>query len=144
MSVSFSELRSAVADNVDALPGFQLAKMAPEYFARQQNSVAHKSFVVGVDSTTATTERQRRSVGVYAQTNVIVTFAHRLRPLDVYPTDYDATLDIEQDVINAVLGTYSTNNAFTIRYNGTTRTVIDSQEYMIVACTFTALHTIQP
>lgn len=144
MSVSFSELRSAVADNVDALPGFQLAKMAPEYFARQQNSVAHKSFVVGVDSTTATTERQRRSVGVYAQTNVVVTFAHRLRPLDVYPTDYDATLDIEQDVINAVLGTYSTNNAFTIRYNGTTRTVIDSQEYMIVACTFTALHTIQP
>jgi hypothetical protein len=144
MGVSFAQLRSEVAANVDALDGFQLARMAPAYFGRQQNTVAHKSFVVGVDSTTATTERQRRVVGVYANTNVVVSFAHRLRPLDVYPTDYDQTLDTEQTVINAVLGTYATNNAFTIRYNGTTRAVVDSQEYMIVQCTFTALHTIEP
>ena len=144
MGVSFAQLRSEVATNVGALPGFHLAKMAPEYFGRQQNTVAHKSFAVGVDQSTAGPDRQRRAVGVYAQTNVLVTFAHRLRPLDVYPTDYDTTLNVEQTVINAVLGTYSTNNAFTIRYNGTTRSVVDSQEYMIVACTFTALHTIDP
>ena len=142
MSVSFAQLRSEVATNVGALTDFHLAKMAPEYFGRQQNTVAHKSYAVGVDQTTAAPERQRRAVGVYAQTNVVVTFAHRLRPLDVYPTDYDTTLDVEQTVINAVLGTYLTNNAFTIRYNGTTRSVVDSQEYMIVACTFTALHTL--
>lgn len=144
MGVDFAQLRSEVATNVGALSGFHLAKMVPEYFGRQQNTVAHKSFVVGVDQTTAGPDRQRRAVGVYAQTNVLVTFAHRLRPLDVYPTDYDQTLNVEQTVINAVLGTYSTNNAFTIRYNGTTRSVVDSQEYMIVACTFTALHTIDP
>lgn len=144
MGVDFAQLRSEVAANVGSLDGFNLAKMAPEYFGRQQNTVAHKSYVVGVDSTTAPPERQRRTIGVYAQTNVVVTFAHRLRPLDVYPTDYDTTLNVEQTVINAVLGTYSTNNAFTIRYNGTTRSVVDSQEYMIVACTFTALHTIDP
>jgi|11BtaG_2_1085332.scaffolds.fasta_scaffold07242_3 hypothetical protein len=144
MGVSFAQLRSEIATNVGVLAGFNLAKMAPAYFGRQQNTVAHKSYVVGVDSTTATTERQRRVVGVYASTNVVVSFAHRLRPLDVYPTDYDQTLDVEQTVINAVLGTYSTNNAFTIRYNGTTRSVVDSQEYMIVQLQFTALHTIQP
>jgi hypothetical protein len=144
MGVSFAQLRSEVAANVGAISGFALAKMAPEYFARQQNTVAHKSYVVGVDASTAGPDRQRRPIGTYVQTNVVVTFAHRLRPLDVYPTDYDATLNVEADVINAVLGTYSTNNAFTIRYNGTTRAVVDSQEYMIVACTFTALHTIEP
>ena len=144
MGVALADLRSEVATNVGAIDGFNLAKMAPEYFGRQQNTVAHKSYVVGVDSTTATTERQRRTVGVYVQTNVVVRFAHRLRPLDVYPTDYDTTLNVEQTVINAVLGTYSTNNAFTIRYNGTTRTVVDSQEYMIVSCSFIALHTIDP
>lgn len=144
MGVNFAQLRSEVAANVSAINGFNISKMAPQYFGRQQNTVAHKSFVVGVDTTIATTERQRRNIGVYAQTNVIVTFAHRLRPLDVYPTDYDTTLNVEQTVINVVLGTYSTNNTFTIRYNGTTRSVVDSQEYMIVACTFTALHTIDP
>ena len=144
MGVSFAQLRSEVANNVGALSGFTLAKMAPAYFGRQQNTVAHKSYVVGVDSTTATTERQRRTVGVYAQTNVVVTFAHRLRPLDVYPTDYDNALDVEQTVINAVLGTYATNNAFTIRYNGSTRSVVDSQEYIIMVLQFVALHTLTP
>jgi hypothetical protein len=144
MGVSFAQLRSEIANNIGALSGFTLARMAPTYFGRQQNTVAHLSYVVGVDSTTATTERQRRVVGVYAQTNVVVTFAHRLRPLDVYPTDYDNALDVEQTVINAVLGTYAINNAFTIRYNGTQRSVVDSQEYIIMQLQFTALHTLTP
>lgn len=142
MSVTFSDLRAAVASNVANVNGMQLAKMAPEYFLRQQNTIAHKSYTVAVTQSNATPERQRRAVGVYVQTNVVVTFAHRLRPLDVYPTDYDAALDLERDIINNVLETYSANNAFTIRYNSSVRTVGDSQEYITVALTFTALHTI--
>jgi hypothetical protein len=142
MSVTFSDLRAAVASNVANVSGMTLAKMAPEYFLRQQNTIAHKSYTVAVAQSNATPERQRRGVGVYVQTNVVVTFAHRLRPLDVYPTDYDAALDLERDIINQVLQTYSVNKAFTIRYNSSVRTVGDSQEYITVACTFTALHTI--
>jgi len=144
MGVSFAQLRAELANNVGVLSGFHLSRMAPEYFARQQDTIAHKSFVVGVDSTQATTERQRRAIGVYASTNVMVMFAYRLRPLDVYPTDYDLALDVEQTVINAVLGTYSSNNAFTIRYNGSTRSVVDSQEFILIKMAFTAQHTLTP
>ena len=142
MSVTYSELRAAVAAHVANVSGMKFAKMAPDYFLRQQNTIAHKSYTVSLQQSTAAPERQRRGVGVYVQTNVVVTFAHRLRPLDVYPTDYDAALDLERDIMNQILQTYSANNAFTIRYNSSVRAVGDSQEYITVALTFTALHTI--
>ena len=75
-------------------------------------------------------------------TPMIVTFAYRLRPLDVYPTDYDLALDTEQEVIQGILGTYTLDNAFTIRYLQSQRVVTDSQEYIIISLTFNILHTI--
>jgi len=98
---------------------------------------------VQLAASTAMDERQRRPVGVYVNTPVRVLFAYRLRPLDIYPTDYDNALDAEETVINAVLNTYAApNNTFTIRYNSSTREVTDSQEYCIISIEFTALHTI--
>ena len=141
--MNFSAVRSAIAAKVAALSGFKESKHSPDYFGRTENTVAHLAFGVHLASTTAMDERQRRSVGVYVNTPVRVIFAHRLRPLDIYPTDYDNSLDSEQNVINAVLAAYSTpNNGFTIRYNGSTREVTDSQEYCIINIEFTALHTI--
>jgi hypothetical protein len=87
-------------------------------------------------------ERQRRGVGVYVSSPVSVVFSYRLRPLDIYPTDYDLAMDTEETVIAKVLESYSQNNQFTIRYNGSTREVTDSQEYIIITLEFTALHTI--
>jgi hypothetical protein len=144
MSVNYSQLRSAIASNVGALPGFQLAKQTPDYYGRVQNTVAHKSFTVGLANTQATTERQRRTIGVYANTTATIVFAYRLRPLDAYPVDYDLAMDAETDVMQAVLATYSANNEFTIRYIGSTRAVTDSQEYIIITMQFVAQHTLTP
>lgn len=140
--MNLSTLRGAIADKVAELSGFQESTHSPDYFGRTQNTMAHKGFTVGLSSSTGMDERQRRTVGVYLNTPVQVTFAYRLRPLDIYPVDYDLALDAEVDVINKVLEVYSTDNEFTIRYISSTREVTDSQEYCIISIDFQTLHTI--
>ena len=141
--MKFSAVRAAIAAKVDALTGFKESKHSPDYFGRTENTVAHLALGVQLASSTAVDERQRRAVGVYVNTPVRVLFAYRLRPLDIYPTDYDNALDAEESVINAILEAYTTpNNGFTVRYNSSTREVTDSQEYCIINIEFTALHTI--
>ncbi len=142
MALSFSAVRSQVAAKVDALSGFKESRQSPDYFGRTQDTIAHKGFSVQLQTSTAIEERQRRAVGEYVSTSIRVIFAYRLRPLDIYPTDYDAAMDAEETVINAVLESYATNNRFTIRYLGSLREVTESQEYIIINLEFTALHTI--
>lgn len=142
MSIKFSQVRSEIAAKISSLPGFQETKHSPDYFGRTENTVAHKAFGVRLGTALAMEERQRRGVGVYVSSPVSVVFSYRLRPLDIYPTDYDLAMDTEETVIAKVLESYSQNNQFTIRYNGSTREVTDSQEYIIITLEFTALHTI--
>jgi len=78
---------------------------------------------------------------VYLSTSVEVIFSYRLRPLDIYPTDYDLALTDESAIISAILEAYSSKE-FTIRYVSSDRQVTDSQEYIIITLTFTTLHTI--
>ena len=75
-------------------------------------------------------------------TPVEVMFSYRLRPLDIYPTDYDLALDAEQTVITGILGAYTDGTEFSIRYVNSLRTVTDSQEYIIITILFETLHTI--
>lgn len=142
MALSFASIRSGIAAKIDALSGFQESRQTPDYFGRTQDTIAHKGFTVGMLSATGLDERQRRSVGVYLSSQIQITFAYRLRPLDIYPTDYDLALSSEESVINAALEAYATNNQFTLRYNGSSRQVTDSQEYIIITIDLTALHTI--
>ena len=142
MSIKFSQVRSEIASKISSLSGFQETKHSPDYFGRTENTVAHKAFGVRLGTALAMEERQRRGVGVYVSSPVSVVFSYRLRPLDIYPTDYDLAMDTEETVIAKVLESYSQNNQFTIRYNGSTREVTDSQEYIIITLEFTALHTI--
>jgi|TARA_R110000796_G_scaffold14074_4_gene46232 hypothetical protein len=143
MALKFSQVRSEIASKVGSLPGFQQTKHSPDFFGRTENTVANLAFGVKLASSTAMEERQRRSVGVYVSTPVQVIFSYRLRPLDIYPTDYDLSMDTEQEVIQKVLEAYAANNEFTIRYQGSTRNVTESQEYVIITLEFIALHTIQ-
>lgn len=136
-----STIRSQVATKVLTVSGFKLSKQTPAYFGRTQDTIAHKGFTIGIDSTSAMNERQRRSVGVYCNSTLRVIFAHRLRPLDAYPVDYDNSLNTEEQVIMAVLQDYSAQ-PFQIRYETTSRAVTDSQEYVIITLEFTVLHTI--
>jgi len=142
MAQSLSSIRKQIATKVAAITGFKESNHTPDYFGRTENTIANKAFAVGVSNSVAMEERQRRGIGVYMSTPMIVTFAYRLRPLDVYPTDYDLALDTEQEVIQGILGTYTLDNAFTIRYLQSQRVVTDSQEYIIISLTFNILHTI--
>jgi AraC-like DNA-binding protein len=142
MSVSLSQLRQAVTAKIEEISGFKLAKLPPQYFGRTQNTIAHKAFSVGFESSTAFNERQRRGVGVYISSPLRVIFSYRLRPLDIYPVDYDAALDAEQAIISKVLESYTGDNQFSIKYESSARQVIDSQEYIIITLLFTTLNTI--
>lgn len=143
MALSLSELRTAVSTQILNLSEFHLSRLPGQFFGRQQNTLAHKSFAVEIASTSKMNERQRRTVGVFVESSVNVIFAYRLRPKDVYPTDYDLALDVEKDVINQALKSYlGIKNEIEIRYNSSTRTITESLEYMIITCAFVALHTL--
>ena len=119
--------------------------MLPDSFGRLQDTVAHKAFTVEIGAVQARTdERQRRQVGVYSSTSVTIKFAFRLRPLDVYPTDYDAALDLEYQIIDQVLKSYDTiQQQIQIRFNSSDRLSTESSEYTIHTLEFTVLHTIK-
>ena len=143
MSISLSQVRSAVASQVSSVAGFSQVKFPAEYFGRIENSIAHKGFSVSVSRSTAVGDRQRISEGIYTITDVVVIFGYRLRPKDIYPTDYDLCLDSEEEIIKKVLSSYSSIRAGTqIVYNGSNRSIPDSLEYMITQMEFTAYHHI--
>ena len=143
MSLKLSQIRAAIATQVETVSGFHLINVLPDYFGRARESIAHKGFTVAVNVSNSTDERQRRSVGVYVSTTVLVNFAFRLRPMDVYPTDYDLFLDAEEQVILACLNSYaSIRNEVQVRYEGSTRQSTASNEYMLSTITFNVLHTI--
>jgi len=142
MALSFSAVRGEIASKVDAISGFKETRQSPDYFGRTQDSIAHKAFAIQMQNTAASNERQRRAIGEYVSSSIRIIFAYRLRPLDIYPTDYDNAMDAEETVINAALQAYASNNRFTIRYLGSSRQVTESQEYIIINTEFVALHTI--
>jgi uncharacterized protein (DUF1015 family) len=143
MALSVSQLRQAVATQVKTLSGFTESHIPPDYFGRNENSVAHKRFAVQMSTSNAMVERQRRTIGVMMESVVRVKFAYRLRPKDAYPTDYDLAMNIEQDVINAVIANYAAvRPEVEIRYSRTVRDITDSTEYMLFDIEFNAYHTI--
>tara|TARA_R100000406_G_scaffold52708_1_gene35871 strand:- start:336 stop:776 length:441 start_codon:yes stop_codon:yes gene_type:complete len=144
MALKFSQIRSAFATQISTISGFNLCRQLPDYFGRTRESIAHKAFSVGISQTNQIdAERQRRSVGVYADSSVQVKFAYRLRPLDVYPTDYDLALDAEELVINKCLSSYaSIRPEVQVRYLNSDRVSTESSEYMIHTIDFQVLHTI--
>jgi hypothetical protein len=46
MALSVSQLRAAVATQVLTVSGFSQSHIPPDYFGRNENSVAHKRFAV--------------------------------------------------------------------------------------------------
>tara|TARA_R110000822_G_scaffold144811_2_gene283622 strand:+ start:88 stop:513 length:426 start_codon:yes stop_codon:yes gene_type:complete len=140
--LSFAAIRKEIALKIGSLSGFKQTNQTPDLFGRTAESIAHKGFAVQMASAQGVDERQRRAIGVYTSSRIIVYFAYRLRPLDAYPTDYDNALDSEGLVINKVLEAYATNNKFTLRYLASNRQVTESQEYIIIQLEFNALHSI--
>lgn len=142
MALSYSNLRAAIATKIDALDGFNEVKVPVDFIGRTQKTIAHLGFSIGINSSSDSGERQRRAI-YYLDSLVTVKFMFRLRPLDVYPTDYDNCLDKEIDVVKAVLSNYSSiQNEMTIRFNSSSREISSALEFMIVTLTFNVKHTI--
>ena len=79
----------------------------------------------------------------YVQTNITVIFGYRLRPTEIYPTDYDNSLEQEQEVIIKVLSSYQAiRNEVQLRFISSQGTIAESSEYMIITLNFQAFHTI--
>ena len=143
MPLKFSQIRDAIKQQVETVTGFKLMKVLPDYFGRAQDTIAHKGFTVAVNTSSESADRQRRAVGVYVTTDVMVRFSFRLRPLDVYPTDYDLCLNAEESVILACLNSYQAiRPEVQVRYINSSRESTASNEYMITTLNFTVLHTI--
>jgi hypothetical protein len=140
MAVSVKELQRAIANKINALAGFREVRQLPELFGRTQNTLAHLGFAVEVTSTAETNERQRIAVGLYANTQVRIKYAYRLRPHDLV-LDYGNALDKEGLIISAVMDrNYA--KGIEIRFVRATRRTPDSQEYLISEIELQALHTI--
>ncbi len=139
---SLSDIRQAVQTKVETVSGFKLVPFPPSYFRRVQNTLAHKGFTIDVTTSNDEGERMRGTGSIYLSSTVRVIFAYRLRPKDII-VDYDLSMDTEEDVIKAVLGSYAGIQAgMQVRYNRSTRDVPDSMEYMTTTLEFTVLHTI--
>ena len=143
MSLSLKDLRNAIASQILTIADTQQSPHPPDYFGRTQSTIAHKSFTVGLGVVIGMNERQRQSVGVYVRTSVTVTFAYRLRPLDVYPTDYNNALALESEIIQKVLSDYSAiNGKVQIRFESSDRNATASNEYSLHRLEFSVLHTL--
>lgn len=142
--LKFSQIRAAIVTQIENVSGMRLSKQLPDYFGRMQDTVAHKGFTVEIGiSSQRTDERQRISVGVYVQTAVVVKVAYRVRPLDVYPTDYDLAMDLENELIHQILQSYQSIQAIQIRFNQSSRASTVSNEYILSTLEFTVYHTIK-
>jgi hypothetical protein len=142
MALKYSNIRAAIAEKIDSLAGFNEVKVPIEFIGRTQKTIAHLGFAIGINSSSDSGERQRRAI-YYLNSLVTVKFMYRLRPLDLYPTDYDNCLDKEIDVVKAVLSSYSSiQNEMTIRFNSSIREISSALEFMIVTLTFNVKHTI--
>lgn len=142
MALTYSNIRAAIATKIDSLTGFNEVKVPVDFIGRTQKTIAHLGFSIGINSSSDSGERQRRAI-YYLDSLVTVKFMFRLRPLDVYPVDYDNCLDKEIDVVKAVLSSYSSiQDQMTIRFNSSTREISSALEFMIVTLTFNVKHTI--
>lgn len=145
MSLKFSQIRAGLSNQINTISGMRLAKHLPDYFGRIQDTVAHKAYTIEIGTVNQRQdERQRQAVGAYVQTTVFVKFAYRMRPLDVYPTDYDNALDLEYEIIDKCLQSYeSIQPKIHIRFNNSDRQSTASNEYVIHTIEFIILHTIK-
>lgn len=144
-TVRLSSIRSRVATALEAIAGAGLNQSPLPYgaFGRTPNSIAHKAFAVGIGGSNAMDDRQRPTEGAMLQTDLDITFAFRLRPLDQL-TDVDNQLNLENTIITALL---DRSNAVLypnlhIKLISTNRALTDSGEYILSTLSFEALHFI--
>jgi len=144
-TVQLSSIRSRVATALEAITGAGLKESPLPFgaFGRTPKSIAHHAFSVGIGGSNAMDDRQRPTEGAMLQTDLDITFAFRLRPLDQL-TDVNNQLNLENTIITALLD--RTNAVLYpnlhIKLISTNRALTDSGEYILSTLSFEALHFI--
>lgn len=138
--VSISTVRKRFADKMATLSGFTESRN-PLGTIRTPQSVAHKRFWVGVDSSKGRPD-DRQTGRVLMETGILVKFSYRLRPKDQI-TDLDSALDSGEDVIQ-LLTTRSAplHSDLQIRFISLQSELAPSGEFVIETIEFNVIHTI--
>ena len=144
-TVQLSSIRQRVSTALESIAGVGL-KESPlpfEAFGRTPNSIAHKSFSVGIGGSNAQDDRQRPVEGAMLQTDLDITFAYRIRPLDQL-TDVDNQLDLENTIIKTLLDRTDSSlyPNIHIKFISSNRLLTDSGEYVLSSLSFEVLHFI--
>ena len=144
MSVSFSKLRQAIASKIETITGMKESKFPVQYIEKSQDSVIHKSFSVGFETVREGGISQRRGQEIFVQSSITIIFCYRLRPKDIYPSDYDNSLDLERQIIETLLSNYGTiRNEISVQFDSSNRVINDTLEYQITTLNFIAHHNIK-
>jgi len=141
MLVSLSTIRQRFATQLSTLSGFSESRNPYDGYGRSPNTVAHKRFMVGIQSVTSRDDdRQRRGVGVMSSTIVGVKYIFRIRPKDQL-ISFDDGLDSAQTVINSITDrSLPLHDNLQIRFGGMDNELSDSGEWMSIILTFEVLH----
>lgn len=118
-------LRQAVQAQVAAtLTGYKRSIYPFDLFPAMGRAFEHKAFAVGLGDTLpyVPADRQRKTYGTPATTDVTVSYTYRLRA-DNLVADYDTALTAEQQVIQAAIGTTNAG-LMAITFVSASRTVV--------------------
>ena len=139
--VAFKTVRQRVATAVAALSGWRQSAWALESFGSDPDQVQHHAFAVGITSSRPAAQPGRRNLseGLATESQVQVTFAHRLT-VDGQVAAVDAALDAEGDAITAVLNT-ADRTSLHIVWDSSDRAPL-GDGWIVTTISFTAVHRI--
>lgn len=142
-AVKLSTIRGRMKTAIEGISGAGL-KESPlpfQSFGRTPNAIGHKSFSIGVLTSTSTDDRQKRTIGTLTQTAFQIQMAYRIRPLS-QNTDVDNTLDLENDIIIALCNRADSSlyADIHIKFETSTRILVETGEYMLSSLNFEVLH----
>ena len=141
--VKLATIRTRIKTAIEAIAGAGL-KESPlpfQAFGRTPNAIANKAFAVGILTSTGTDDRQKPTIGTLTRTSIQIQVAYRIRPL-AQNTDVDNALDLENDIIIALCNR-SDSALYAdihIRFETSSRTLVDTGEYMLSSINFEVLH----
>jgi len=140
MATAVSTIRARLAAAIDAVSGFAESRYVYDLFGSDSRHIMHKAFAVGANQTTAKPQaRARRHSGQWATTTFAVKFAVRIRA-DAQVADYDAALNLEEDVVQAALAMAQTNITSIELASVPSRTVSPEGEWFLGQVVFSVVH----
>lgn len=138
-AISVKTIRQRVEAQLVATAGLTKSRFSPELFGFDARLLMHGAFAVGAPFTEAnpTTQRQRRTEGVLANSRIEVRLAGNHRA-DAQIADFDTFLDLEATVITSVEAISRTD--LHVVFETATREVSTGFEFLLSTISFRIIH----